>query len=149
MNKGGTAIIKISISLAMHYFAWELSTDRPTINTIKNQYLLYIKKRKCCMQLKLYMTNVSIDGECIRIVFIFTFTIHWGIPLLLNRHHPYICLKVHTMLYIVWWNSPWNMYISSLWRSKSLVLSPFCFHQFCAKWMGTKPVFVFVEEVWY
>lgn len=61
MNKGGTAIIKISISLAMHYFAWELSTDRPTINTIKNQYLLYIKKRKC---LKLYMTNVSIDGEC-------------------------------------------------------------------------------------
>lgn len=64
MNKGGTAIIKISISLAMHYFAWELSTDRPTINTIKNQYLLYIKKRKCCMHLKLYMTNVSIDGEC-------------------------------------------------------------------------------------
>lgn len=48
------------------------------------------------MQLKLYMTNVSIDGKCIRIVFIFT--IHLDIPLLLNRHHPYICLKVHTML---------------------------------------------------
>lgn len=42
------------------------------------------------------MMNVLIDGECIRIVFIFI--IYWGIFLLFNRYYLYICLKVYMML---------------------------------------------------